>query len=41
MQRGAHEEGGFGHRIGGAVRKYQFGLNKAAHCVADEIEQRL
>ncbi len=40
MQRGAHQEGGFGHRIGGAVREYQFRLDEPAHRIADEIEQR-
>jgi hypothetical protein len=41
MQRGAHQEGGLGHRIGGAVREYQFRLDEPAHSIADEIEQRL
>ena len=40
MHRFADEESGFRKRIGGAVREYQFGLDKAAHAIADEIQQR-
>ena len=39
MQGLADQEGGFRHRIGGAMREDQFGLDEAAHRVADEIEQ--
>ncbi len=40
MQRLADQEGGLGSRVGGAMRKHQFGLGEAAHGIADEIEQR-
>ena len=40
MQRFADQEGGLRHRIGGAVREHQFGLDEAADRIADEIEQR-
>ena len=40
MQRFADEKSGFRKWIGGAVREYQFGLDKAAHAIADEIQQR-
>ncbi len=40
MQRFADQECCFRPRIGGAVREYQLRLRKAAHGVADEIEQR-
>ena len=36
----ADQERGLGDRIGGAVREYQFGFDKAAHGKADEIQQR-
>ena len=40
MQRLADQEGGFGNRIGGAMREHQLGFDEAADGVADEIEQR-
>src|SRR3982074_3705760 len=40
MQGFADQECGLGHGIGGAVREQQFGLDKAAYRIADEVEQR-
>ncbi len=40
MQGFADQERRLGDRIGGAVREYQFGFDKAAHRKADEIQQR-
>src|SRR6185437_6872650 len=40
MQAFASQKGGLRHRIGGAVREHQLGLDKTAHRVTDEIEQR-
>ena len=37
----ANQERGLGDGIGGAVREYQIGFDKAAHRKADEIQQRL
>ncbi len=40
MQAFADQKGGLRDRIGGAVGEHQVSLDKAAHGIADEIEQR-
>ncbi len=40
MQRFANQECGFRHRIGGAVREHELGLDEAADGVTDVVKQR-